>query len=91
VRGVGGEPALAFVSRREPVRAGLDPGAPTETVVWVALSAAVSPHEAWRQPILRFADTIIGVAVGVAAAWVDLRVIRPWVSRTWAEAGERQP
>ena len=35
--------------------------------------AAVSPHDAWQQPILRFADTVIGVA----AAWVGLRVIRP--------------
>jgi len=33
--------------------------------------AAVSPHHAWQQPILRFADT----AVGVVAAWVGLRVI----------------
>jgi uncharacterized membrane protein YccC len=47
----------------------------TTTVVLVV--AAVSPHEAWLQPILRFADTAIGVAVGVAAVWLDLRVIRP--------------
>jgi uncharacterized membrane protein YccC len=38
--------------------------------------AAVSPHDAWQQPILRFADTVIGVAVGVAAAWAGLRVTR---------------
>jgi hypothetical protein len=37
----------------------------------------VSPHDAWQQPILRFADTVIGVAVGVAAAWAGLRVTRP--------------
>jgi len=47
----------------------------TSTVVLVV--AAVSPHDAWLQPILRFADTAIGVLVGVGAAWVDLRVIRP--------------
>ena len=47
----------------------------TTTVVLVA--AAVSPHDAWQQPILRFADTVIGVAVGVASAWLDQRVIRP--------------
>ena len=41
--------------------------------------AAVSPHEAWQQPILRVADTIVGVAIGVAFAWIDLRVIRPHV------------
>jgi hypothetical protein len=50
------------------------------TVVMVV--AAVSPQHAWQQPILRFADTIVGVAVGIAAAWISLRVIRP---------GSRQP
>jgi hypothetical protein len=32
--------------------------------------ATVSPQHAWQQPILRLADTI----VGVAAAWLGLRV-----------------
>jgi uncharacterized membrane protein YgaE (UPF0421/DUF939 family) len=44
----------------------------TTTVVLVV--AAVSPEHAWQQPILRLADTVIGVAVGVAAAWLELRV-----------------
>ena len=35
--------------------------------------AAVSPHDAWQQPILRLADTVIGVAVGLAAAWLVRR------------------
>jgi uncharacterized membrane protein YccC len=39
--------------------------------------AALSPHDAWRQPILRFADTVIGVAVGVATAWLTLRMLHP--------------
>jgi uncharacterized membrane protein YccC len=43
------------------------------TVVMVL--AAVSPHDAWEQPILRFADTLTGVVVGVAVASVALRVI----------------
>ena len=47
----------------------------TTTVVLVV--AAVSPHGAWEQPILRLADTVIGVAVGVASAWLDQHVIRP--------------
>lgn len=47
------------------------------TTAVVMVAAAVSPHDAWQQPILRLADTIIGVAVGVAAAWVGLRVIAP--------------
>jgi hypothetical protein len=37
--------------------------------------AELSPHDAWQQPILRLADTAIGVAVGAAAAWIGLRVI----------------
>jgi uncharacterized membrane protein YgaE (UPF0421/DUF939 family) len=47
----------------------------TTTVVLVV--AAVSPHDAWQQPILRFADTVVGVAVGVASAWLYHRLIRP--------------
>jgi uncharacterized membrane protein YccC len=50
----------------------------TTTVVMVV--AAVSPQHAWQQPILRFADTIVGVAVGIAAAWISLRVIRPRIT-----------
>ena len=46
------------------------------TTTVVLLVAAISPQHAWHQPILRLADTFIGVAVGVLAAWVDLRVIR---------------
>jgi uncharacterized membrane protein YccC len=51
----------------------------TTTVVMIA--AGLSPHDAWRDPILRFADTIIGVAVGVAAAWVAVQAGR------WRERG----
>ena len=46
----------------------------TTTVVLIV--AEVSPHDAWQQPLLRFGDTLIGVVVGVAAAWLGLRVVR---------------
>ena len=46
------------------------------TTAVVLVVAAVSPRDAWEQPILRLADTIIGVAIGVAAAWIGLRVLR---------------
>jgi uncharacterized membrane protein YccC len=49
------------------------------TTAVVMVVAAVSPHHAWQQPILRLADTVIGVAVGIAAAWIGLRVIRPHI------------
>ena len=50
----------------------------TTTVVLVV--AGLNPNEAWQQPILRLADTVIGVAVGLTAAWLFLRIrprIRP--------------
>jgi hypothetical protein len=46
------------------------------TTAVVMIVAEVSPHDAWRQPILRLADTVIGVIVGLAAAWIGLRAIR---------------
>jgi uncharacterized membrane protein YccC len=46
------------------------------TTAVVMVSASLSPHDAWQQPILRFGDTVIGVVVGVAAAWLGLRVVR---------------
>jgi hypothetical protein len=32
--------------------------------------AAMSPQHAWRQPLLRLADTVVGIAVGVACKWI---------------------
>ena len=46
----------------------------TTTVVLGVI--ALSPHDAWHQPILRLADTAIGVTVGLAAAWLGRRAIR---------------
>ena len=43
----------------------------------VMIAARLSPLHAWHEPILRFIDTVVGVAVGIAAAWLALRVIRP--------------
>jgi hypothetical protein len=43
------------------------------------VAAKLSPHDAWRQPVLWLADTAIGVAVGLAAAWLGLRAIRPLI------------
>ena len=46
------------------------------TTAVVMVAAELAPHDAWQQPILRLADTAIGVAVGIAAAWIGLRVLR---------------
>jgi uncharacterized membrane protein YccC len=40
----------------------------TTTVVMVV--AALSPEDAWQQPLLRFVDTVIGIAMGVACKWI---------------------
>jgi uncharacterized membrane protein YccC len=41
------------------------------TLAVIMVVAELSPHNAWRQPILRLADTAVGVVVGVAAAWIS--------------------
>ena len=47
-----------------------DIGLTAITTVVVLIVAAGKPHDAWQQPLLRFADTIIGVAVGIAFKWI---------------------
>ena len=39
----------------------------TAVVMIVAINA---PQEAWEQPLLRLADTVVGVAVGMACKWI---------------------
>ena len=46
------------------------------TTAVIMVVAAVSPQHAWQQPILRLADTVVGVAVGVVAAWAGIQVKR---------------
>ena len=46
------------------------------TIAVIMVVAALSPHGAWRQPILRLVDTALGVAVGVAAAWLGTHAMR---------------
>ena len=49
------------------------------TTAVVMVVAELSPHDTWRQPVLRLADTAIGVAVGLVAAWLGLRAVRPLI------------
>jgi hypothetical protein len=39
------------------------------TTAVIMVVAAISPHDAWHQPLLRFLDTVVGIAVGVAFKW----------------------
>jgi uncharacterized membrane protein YccC len=40
------------------------------TTAVVMVAAALSPPDAWQQPLLRAADTAVGIAVGLAASWL---------------------
>jgi len=40
------------------------------TTAVVMVVAAISPQHAWRQPILRLLDTLVGIAVGFTAVWI---------------------
>lgn len=46
----------------------------TITTAVIMVVAALSPASGWEQPIFRLLDTVIGVAVGLAGAWVGLRL-----------------
>jgi multisubunit Na+/H+ antiporter MnhB subunit len=46
------------------------------TTAVIMVVAAVSPQHAWQQPILRLADTVVGVAVGAVTAWTGMQVQR---------------
>lgn len=40
------------------------------TTAVVLIVAAENPAAAWQQPLLRLADTVAGVAVGIACRWI---------------------
>jgi uncharacterized membrane protein YccC len=52
------------------------------TTAVVMVVAAVSPHDAWQQPILRGIDTAVGIAVGVAASSIAPRLAHVRASRS---------
>jgi uncharacterized membrane protein YccC len=55
-----GTVAMMLLDRREDIIT----TAITTTVVMVV--AAISPQDAWQQPMLRLVDTIVGIAIGIA-------------------------
>jgi uncharacterized membrane protein YgaE (UPF0421/DUF939 family) len=40
------------------------------TTTVVMIGAALSPEDAWRQPLLRLGDTVLGIGVGVTCKWI---------------------
>ena len=61
-----GAGALALTAIGQP---GDAPVAAIPTAV-VMVSAALSPNDAWQQPLLRAGDTAVGIVVGLVASWL---------------------
>jgi uncharacterized membrane protein YccC len=40
------------------------------TTAVVMVVAAMSPQNAWQQPLLRLVDTVVGIALGVTCKWI---------------------
>jgi uncharacterized membrane protein YccC len=55
---------MALMNRRDDI---VTTGITTAVVMVVA---AMSPNEAWQQPLLRLFDTIVGIALGVIFKWL---------------------
>ena len=47
------------------------------TTAVVMVVAGITPQHAWRQPILRLFDTLIGTGVGITAAWIGKAMHNP--------------
>jgi uncharacterized membrane protein YccC len=78
--GIGTLSTILLGKRNEIVTTGI-----TTAVVMVV--AALSPNHAWRQPLLRLLDTIVGVAVGLTFAWTGPLIVRR-STRKFAELAE---
>ena len=46
------------------------------TTAVVMVVAGISPQHAWKQPILRLIDTVVGIGVGIVGASIYLRLLR---------------
>ncbi len=46
------------------------------TTIVVMVVAAISPRDAWQQPLLRLFDTVVGTAVGVSFRWIGSSFFR---------------
>jgi uncharacterized membrane protein YccC len=57
------------------------------TTAVVIVVAGISPEHAWKQPILRLIDTMVGIAVGMAGAWTAQKL----VSHTPSQSSSASP
>ena len=60
------------------------------TTVVVMVVAEISPQHAWKDPILRMIDTIVGIVVGIAAAWGGKRVAG-WLATSSISSSSKPP
>jgi uncharacterized membrane protein YccC len=60
------------------------------TTVVVMVVAEISPQHAWKDPILRIIDTIVGIVVGIAAAWIGIRVAG-WLATSSISSRSKPP
>jgi hypothetical protein len=60
--------ALSLLGRSEDI---ITAGITTAVVMVVA---GISPQHAWKQPLLRLVDTLVGVGVGIVAAWISVTI-----------------
>jgi uncharacterized membrane protein YccC len=61
------------------------------TTAVIMIAADLSPAHAWQQPILRLADTLTGVAVGLAAAWLALKALPPLIGKDRRRSSDHDP
>jgi uncharacterized membrane protein YccC len=72
--GIGTLSTMLLGRRNEIVTTGI-----TTAVVMVV--AALSPADAWRQPLLRLLDTVVGVTVGLMFAWTGSLFVGRWTGK----------
>jgi uncharacterized membrane protein YccC len=51
------------------------------TIIVIMVVAIMSPKDAWQQPLLRLADTVVGISVGVACNWTATWVFNAMTPR----------
>lgn len=59
------------------------------TTAVVMVVAGISPEHAWKQPILRLIDTVVGIVVGIGGAWIAPTLTGPSPSQSPGELRQR--
>jgi uncharacterized membrane protein YgaE (UPF0421/DUF939 family) len=54
------------------------------TTVVVMVVATIDPHDNWLQPLLRLADTVVGIGIGVSCQWIGGHLLPRTTTRVQA-------